>query len=211
LRNVALFGQMASGKSSIAQVLIDQGYTRMSFAGPLKNISELAYGPIDKSQTYSVTSIGGDEELISGREVLQRVGQSIKAHDRDFWLRCFFRTADSFERTPLVVDDGRFGFECESLRDRGWLIVGIAVPVSVRRERYRALYGRYPTAEEESHQSEIEIPDIIAGADLLLDGTDSPLYNGRIILERANEEEPQGLTGSFVSSMSLDHHATSTP
>jgi hypothetical protein len=210
LRNVALFGQMASGKSSIAQVLIDQGYTRMSFAGPLKNISELAYGPIDKSQTYSVTSMDGDEELISGREILQRVGQSIKTHDRDFWLRCFFRAADTFERNDLVVDDGRFRFECESLRERGWLIVGIAVPVSVRRERYLTLYGRYPTPEEESHQSEVEIPDIIAGADLLLDGTDSPLYNGKIILERAHEEESQGLTGSFVSSMSLDHHSTST-
>ncbi len=182
--NIALFGHMASGKSSIAQALIDIGYVRLAFAQPLKDISELAYGPIDKSGKYTVVGLDGAEETISGREVLQRVGQSIKTHDRDFWLRCFFRTATTFGRNPLVVDDGRFLFECDALREKGWLIVGVAVPVEVRRERYLAAYGRYPTPEEESHQSEVEIPDIIAGADLLLDGTDSPLYNASIITER---------------------------
>ena len=187
MRNVALFGQMASGKSSIANILIDSHYSRMSFAGPLKSISELAYGPIEKAETYSVTSLDGNTELISGREVLQRVGQSIKAHDRDFWLRCFFRTVEAFGSTPLVVDDGRFGFECESLRSRGWLIVGITVPLATRRERYRTLYGRYPTPEEESHQSEVEIPDIVDRADLILDGTVDPLTNAKQVLYHASQ------------------------
>lgn len=184
--NVALFGQMAAGKSSISRMLVDSGYTRLSFAGPLKNISELAYGPIEKSGQYPVTDERtGLESFISGREVLQRVGQSIKSHDRDFWLRCFFRTAQNYGNTPLVVDDGRFIFERDSLRDNGWLIVGINTPWATRRERYRDSYGRYPTAEEETHASEVEIPQILLNCDMLVDGTESPFVNADKIVRRA--------------------------
>jgi|WetSurMetagenome_2_1015567.scaffolds.fasta_scaffold809888_1 hypothetical protein len=181
MKNVALFGQMASGKSAIAAALVDSGYIQMSFAQPLKNISELAYGKIDKSGEYTVTSLDGIEQVISGREVLQRVGQAIKEHDRDFWLRCFFRAADNLLDQPIVVDDGRFAFERDALSRRGWLIVGIDTPKAVRMERYRMIYGRYPTDVEMSHQSEIELPDIIVNADIILDGTDDPYMNLRAI------------------------------
>jgi hypothetical protein len=186
LRSVALFGQMASGKSSIANILIDEGFIRMSFAGPLKSIAELAYGPVDKTATYTVTNLAdGRERQISGREVLQGVGQSIKSHDRDFWLRCFFRNADNFSPNPLVVDDGRFKFERDALRERDWLVVGVQTPREERHARYLSAYGRYPTPEEESHQSEVEIPLIIQEAELILDGTDSPIANAERIMERA--------------------------
>lgn len=185
MRNVALFGQMASGKSTISTALVDSGYVQLAFATPLKNISELAYGRIDKSGNYTVTSLDGVEATISGREVLQRVGQSIKSHDRDFWLRCFFKTSQNYGNTPLVVDDGRFKFERDALLGRNWLIVGINTPERVRRERYRAIYGRYPTDVELSHQSEIELPDIIKSAELILDGEDDPYANMRTILNVA--------------------------
>ena len=181
MRNVALFGQMASGKSSIAAALVDAGYIQLAFAQPLKNIAELAYGKIDKSGTYFVTTLDGEMEEISGREVLQRVGQSIKSHDRDFWLRCFFNQARNYLDTPLVVDDGRFEFERNALRSQGWTIVGIDTPERVRRERYLTVYGRYPTETELSHQSEIELPDIIRNADVILDGEDDPYMNIRTI------------------------------
>jgi len=177
MKNVALFGQMASGKSSIAAAMVDSGYTQMSFAQPLKNIAELAYGKVDKSGEYHVTSLDGLDSTISGREVLQRVGQSIKGHDRDFWLRCFFRASENYLDYPLVVDDGRFVFERDALRDRGWLIVGIDTPEGIRWERYRNIYGRYPTDVEMNHQSEIELPGIISEADIIISGTDDPYVN----------------------------------
>lgn len=189
MNNVALFGQMASGKSTISKALVDSGYVQMAFAQPLKNISELAYGRIEKSGNYTVTSKDGIESTISGREVLQGVGQSIKGHDRDFWLRCFLRTGENYGNTPLVVDDGRFKFERDALRDRGWVIVGIDTAERVRRERYRTLYGRYPTDVELSHQSEIELPDIIAEADMVLNGEDDPYANVRKILNAALEKD----------------------
>lgn len=174
---------MASGKSAIANILTGQDYVRLAFADPLKNISELAYGPIDKSGIYTVTDLAGTKSQVSGREILQRVGQSIKAHDRDFWLRCFFRTAEQFEGSPLIVDDGRFHFEAEALREQGWLIVGLQTDEAVRFERYERAYGRVPTFTELNHESEVEIPDIIGSADLILDGTDDPSYNAiRVII-----------------------------
>lgn len=190
MKNVALFGQMASGKSAIAAALVDSGYVQLAFAQPLKNIAELAYGKIDKSGTYTVTSIDGDVHTISGREVLQRVGQSIKEHDRDFWLNCFFRTVSSYESLPIVVDDGRFAFERDALRARGWLIVGIDTPLDVRMERYKAVYGRYPTVMELSHQSEVELPSIIETADLIVNGTGDPYLNASRVREAAYESRP---------------------
>lgn len=187
MRSVALFGQMASGKSTISSALVDSGYAQMAFAQPLKNIAELAYGKIDKSGEYSVTTLDGKVEIISGREVLQRVGQSIKSHDRDFWLRCFFNSARHYLDTPLVVDDGRFLFERDALADNDWLIVGIQTPESVRRQRYLTLYGRYPTASELSHQSEVELPEIINSAPIILDGTQDPYLNVKQILQEASQ------------------------
>ena len=179
--NVALFGQMASGKSSIAAGLVDTGYVQLAFAQPLKNISELAYGKIDKAGSYRITTLHGDEITISGREVLQRVGQSIKSHDRDFWLKCFLGVCENYGTNHLVVDDGRFEFERDALKERGWLIAGIRTPESVRRERYIITYGREPTEVELSHPSEVELPLIVENADLILDGTADPYYNVRRI------------------------------
>lgn len=187
MKNVALFGQMASGKSAIAAALVDSGYVQLAFAQPLKNISELAYGKIDKSGTYSVTSLDGEASDISGREVLQRVGQAIKAHDRDFWLRCFFRSAASYDSLPIVVDDGRFRFERDALRARGWLIVGINTNYQVRMDRYKAVYGRLPTEREMNHESEVELPSIINTADLIILGTDDPYLNAQRIRDAAYE------------------------
>ena len=187
MKNVALFGQMASGKSAIASALVDSGYIQLAFAQPLKNIAELAYGKVDKSGEYAITTLEGETEYISGREVLQRVGQSIKSHDRDFWLRCFFSTARNYLDAPLVVDDGRFKFERDSLRAQGWTIVGIDTPERVRRERYRTVYGRFPTDVELSHQSEVELPEIISSADVILDGEDDPYMNIRTIQRYIDE------------------------
>lgn len=185
MKSVALFGQMASGKSTISTALVDSGFVQLAFAQPLKNISELAYGKVDKSGEYWITTMEGKHESISGREVLQRVGQSIKSHDRDFWLRCFFRTADNYLDTPLVVDDGRFIFERDALSAKDWLIVGIDTPETVRRERYLTVYGRYPTTVELNHQSEVELPGIIDEAELIVNGTADPYHNVRLILEAA--------------------------
>jgi len=194
LRNVALFGQMYAGKSTIADALGEAGYHRMSFAGPLKNVAALAYGTIDKTGEYETMSPWEDAKIVtpayststkSGRQILQEVGQAMKMVDRDFWLKCFFRDAKNYLDTPLTVDDGRFLFEFDALRSQGWLSVGILTPDTVRWQRAISLNGREPTPAEKNHPSETEIPSILAKCDLVVDGTTDPYANAKRILDVA--------------------------
>lgn len=166
--NVAIVGKMGAGKSSLANHLVDvHKYTRVANAGALKALAAMAYGPIDKSETYRITrrnemSWGTEwlEEPISGRQVLQGIGQIVKEFDRDFWLKAMMRDIETKGNGPFVCDDTRFPFEAEFLKQRDWIIVKLYVPKEVRAERYRTLYGRVPTEAELSHPSETEVDDI---------------------------------------------------
>lgn len=165
--NIAIVGKMGSGKSSLANYLVDvHQYTRIANAGSLKALAAMAYGPIDKSQTYKVTQAkyewdGRTEEReFSGRQILQGLGQIVKEFDRDFWLKAMMRDMDVKGNGPFVCDDTRFPFEADFLRKHGWIIVKLYVPKEVRAERYHTLYGRYPTIEELSHESETAVDDI---------------------------------------------------
>ena len=182
--NIGLAGSMYAGKSTIASALTAHGYQPMSFANPLKNVAALAYGPIDKSANYMTThrEQRGVYPIKSGRQILQEVGQTLKAVDRDFWLRCFSREAARYEG-PLVVDDLRFWFEMEHLVSMGWVIVGVNTPLEVRMERAERIMGRRPTEAEMSHQSEIEVPRIIAAADLTVTGNGDPYAEAQRIID----------------------------
>jgi dephospho-CoA kinase len=181
--NIALAGGMYSGKSTIADALTEHGYQRMSFAAPLRNVAALAYGSIDKSADYETMGRDGEPRLVSGRQVLQGVGQSIKDFDRNFWLRCFDRDAERYAGIPLVVDDMRFLFERDWLKAKGWHIVGVDTDLPTRLERANQITGRMPTADELVHESEIEVPKVIAEADIIVDGTEDPYENAATILE----------------------------
>lgn len=166
--NVAIVGKMGAGKSSLANHLVDvHKYTRVANAGALKTLAAMAYGPIDKSEAYRVTEdsqmgfhdIAYVERELSGRQVLQGLGQIVKEFDRDFWLKAMSRDMEN-KRGPFVCDDTRFPFEADYLRNNGWLIVKLYVAKEVRAQRYEYLYGRAPTEEELNHPSETEVDNI---------------------------------------------------
>jgi energy-coupling factor transporter ATP-binding protein EcfA2 len=176
--NVAIVGKMGAGKSSLANHLVDvHKYTRVANAGALKALAAMAYGPIDKGETYRVTvpcsihdNDSHEEREISGREVLQGIGQIVKQFDRDFWLKAMMRDIETKGNGPFVCDDTRFPFEADFLRERGWIIAKLYVPAEIRAERYERLYGRAPTEQELSHPSETEVDNITE--DVGLSGTD---------------------------------------
>lgn len=179
--NIAIVGEMGSGKTTLANALIEQhGFRRVSFAGRLKEIAarvyepspEGQYGVVEKTKQYEVWPLDeGDSYVISGREVLQRLGQSVKELDRLFWVRWLMNDIDAgmYGDGPFVTDDCRFVYEAEALRERGFLIVRVMTPAKVRMERYEMTYGRMPTVQEMSHPSETEVSHI--EWDILLDGT----------------------------------------
>lgn len=171
--NVAIFGRFCAGKTTLAQELADEfNYTRVSMASNMKSIVKEVYGTIDKSESIMARQPDGSVKELTIREVLQGFGQNAKLHDQDFWLRWFLRDTEFMGGRSLVMDDARLTFEADALRNRDWLLVRLEAPAKLRRARYLALYGRYPTPKEEAHATETESDTITV--DLVLDGAVSP-------------------------------------
>lgn len=183
MKNIILFGNMYSGKSTIAAALAEMGYARISFANALKNIASIGYGRVAKNEFYPVTDDDGNISLISGRELLQRMGQIIKQVDRDFWLKCAMRDSNNYLDQPLVIDDGRFNFEFEQMKNAGWFTVGVEAPFDVRMERAQMLLGRLPTENELFHESEMEIEPIVQKADIIVSGYGDPYIKAKSIID----------------------------
>ncbi len=178
---------MQSGKSTLADALVDSGYTRLSLAAALKEFAAMAYGPVGKSTEYEVVDlVSGEKNKISGRVVLQRLGQSVKVMDRDFWIKILLNNAKMYLDTPLVVDDMRFPYEEDAFRAADWLIVGVNASTAERMRRAEALTGREPTSEELSHDSEKFVPGIIERADVIVQGERDVYENVKLILEEAS-------------------------
>ncbi len=177
MKNLAIVGGFAAGKTTLAAGLVQQGYTRVSFARYLKEIAATVYNggkEIGKTDSFLVADLEGDVHSISGRELLQRLGQSVKSLDRDFWITSLLSeiTNGSYGDGPYVTDDCRFPYEADALKDEGFDIIKLDTPVETRIRRYEETYGRAPTAAELVHPSEIELVNIVP--DMTLDGTWEP-------------------------------------
>lgn len=182
--NVALFGKFCAGKTTLAEALVELGYTRVSMAANMKQMVLDVYGTLDKSQSVEVTRRDGQRTSISIREALQGLGETVKDVDRDLWLKWFL--ADSqFITKPQVMDDARLRFEAEALRSRGWMLVKVDTPTGVRLQRYFDLYGRQPSHSEMNHPTETESETI--EYDLVVDGMTSPALVAEAILVAAED------------------------
>ena len=173
MKNVAITGRMGAGKTTISDYLIERhGYTRVSFAARLKQVAADVYGggmPIVKGATYPVVSDAtGRHEEVTGRELLQRLGQSVKALDRDFWIRWLLQDLDP-TGGPYVLDDLRFPYEADALAREDWVIAKVIVDDETRRSRYVSLYGREPSEREMNHPSETGVDAVLAN--ITVDGT----------------------------------------
>lgn len=176
MRNIAIVGGFASGKTTLSEGLVQRGWTRVSFARLLKEMAARAYGEeIRKNGTYTVYDLEtGSTRGISGRRVLQELGQAVKGMDRNFWISSLFMDIEngSYGPPPYITDDCRFPYEADALRRHGFTIIKLDTPLVVRLERYNQIYGYYPTAAECAHPSEIELEDIVV--DYVIDGEQSP-------------------------------------
>jgi len=176
MRNIAIVGGFAAGKTTLSEGLVQHGYTRVSFARYLKEIVANVYNygkPIEKSHYFTVYGLDGVERRITGRGLLQEFGQSVKAMDRNFWIRAMLNDINYGESgRPFVTDDCRFPYEADALREAGFKIVKLDTPLDTRIKRYHQTYGVYPTPAELVHPSEIELVDIVPH--YTLDGEQDP-------------------------------------
>lgn len=135
---IALTGYAGAGKDSIADILVDQGYHRMAFADPLKELAWAINPIVDldadnlpvrlqdfvQSWTHEDLGIIGKVDLAKrqsawGRVMLQSLGHEIRQQQPGYWLKIFEErycdlVVDGI--TQVVVTDVRYHDEIEFLK-----------------------------------------------------------------------------------------------
>jgi hypothetical protein len=117
MRSIAFVGKAGTGKSTLSRMLSEHyGYELTSIAAPIREVAVMAYGKFDKGMKYPQQTLGLSR-LISGRELLQEIGASLREMDSLFWMRIWLqRTKHGAEDAVIgsvrfVVDDVRLDAE----------------------------------------------------------------------------------------------------
>lgn len=125
---IGLTGYAGSGKSTVASYLVEEhGYTRLSFAGPLKKMLRTLDPLVSSSfddQCYRVSEIlethGETEAKVlfpEYRRLLQVLGTDcIRAVDENFWVKAAVAQMTDPEG-KYVFDDVRFPNEAQVIKD----------------------------------------------------------------------------------------------
>ncbi len=123
---VGLCGKKESGKSAVAEYLMDQGFFEpRPLAGPLKLVARLIFGFSDE-QLY-----GKDKELVdprlglSARHVMQQLGTEVVRGIHPLsWIFAWERSLSTVsEGASIVVDDVRFPNEVQAIKDHGGIVL----------------------------------------------------------------------------------------
>ena len=111
---VAFTGYAGSGKDAAAAVLVDEGWQRVAFADPLKDVA-LAIGWDGKKDK-------------AGRQMLQNLGASVRAVvDENAWVRAAERLIEAADGN-VVVSDVRYENEAEMIRRLGGSVYRVVRP-----------------------------------------------------------------------------------
>jgi dephospho-CoA kinase len=152
VRSVALIGPQGSGKTTLADNLVEfRGYQRHGIADAVKEVTRLAYPTLTKQEQMTVARYSG-EKLLTGREVFQDVGAALREVDNDFWLRVWRRDYFDLVRLgyPVVIDDVRLPREATYLKAVSPDIVLVRVHASAeaRGARLGTLVGSHDITEQ---------------------------------------------------------------
>ena len=162
---VCIVGNIGVGKSTVADILKNQGYEEITFAGPVKEIG-LILG-FEKSELY-----GSQEDKlkinnfwgVSGREFMQKFATDVMRNElpkhinmnmdnKTIWVRlCEKKIMDMLKNNKkIIVSDGRFFDEIYMIKKMGGKIIKI-----IRNNSY-----------QQNHESESYISKI--DADIIID------------------------------------------
>lgn len=128
-RFIGITGYKRSGKDTIAGVLVEEGFTRIGFADPLKGMAYATdpYVQVTGLQEdyhrlrFVVDSMGWEraKEYADVRRFLQLLGtEGVRDHlGNDAWVNALKLAAEPFEK--VVVPDVRFPNEASAIREWG--------------------------------------------------------------------------------------------
>ena len=128
MKIIGLTGLIGAGKTTVAQVLEDEGYEHLAFADGLKEVVALTYGlPLELLMGDTPASREWRETKIinigkTPRQILQETGNYMRAVDPDVWVRMLARkmnlmiVEESLEK--FVISDIRFPNEFQFVKSR---------------------------------------------------------------------------------------------
>lgn len=145
---IAIAGQMASGKTTLAQAVAEaRSGTVMSLGAKVKDVGRDLFGM-----------------QVKDRPLLQQIGMKMREIRPDVWIEYLDRAAAEAEHQfgLVVVDDCRFINEAEWFKRNGWTVVRLSIDEELQKSR---LKQTYPDDWENhwnnrSDASETEVPQI---------------------------------------------------
>lgn len=154
---VAVLGLYGSGKSYITKPYTRQGFTKMSFADPLREIAFkilgytgkiLNYDEFKKSSLNLKKNLFKKEKLNTGRQVLQQTGSVIKdLFGQTVWADLLTKSVLD-NKQNVIIDDVRFDYEVQSI-------------LKLKRHGYKVTFiwacyekNDYTNALKDEHESE---------------------------------------------------------
>ena len=156
IMKIAIAGQMASGKTTLAESLVDKGYTKVSLAGKVKEIARDLF-----------------HMEVKDRPLLQKIGMKMREIRPSVWIDYIINLDDDL----LVIDDVRFINEATALKAAGWTVVRLDITESLQKERLQNTYedwevhwnNRQDPSETEVSQIRSEDVDLelMAGPDAI--------------------------------------------
>jgi dephospho-CoA kinase len=162
-RKIAMCGDAGSGKSTMAEHLVKQGCVKESFAKPIKDICEIAFGFTHEQLYGSKKEVVDEYWQVTPREMMQFVGTDLFRNalaekfphiGKNIWIRHMARRVEKLERKELqpVIDDLRFEDEDAWCTSHGFVKIGV--------KRQKILDAPSPFAHHESEKGKLS-PDFV--------------------------------------------------
>lgn len=181
--NIGICGQMASGKTTLAEALCRENpeYTRFSFAKSVKDFANFLF---DIPEGYK------------DREKYQKVGDGgRKFIGGNVWIDATLNAVkENSSKGFGVIDDVRYVNEVQHLKKKGWFMVKIVIDEKMQERRIRQTY---PNDFEKhlaarTHPSELEVLEAPNDLfDLVIKATDDAVPI-EILTKCLNDRKKQG-------------------
>ena len=121
---IAITGKMGSGKSWIANLLVERyGFYKTSFA---KRVKELVVELFDTHE--------------KNRELLIKFASYMRQIDSEVWIRQTLKDIDSQKNQHVVIDDLRLNNEYQALKKKGWFFIKLNIDEDLRVQRIKDTY-----------------------------------------------------------------------
>ncbi len=120
---IAITGKMCSGKSSLANILLesDSRFQIYSFGKKVKDVAKDLFNMKEKD-----------------RSLLTSIGTKMREIDSDVWINYVLKQCE--DKTHCIVDDLRYQNEYESLSKSGFKIIQLKVDPIIQEERIKLVY-----------------------------------------------------------------------